>query len=844
MTKNLIPNSDFELSIEGWADLGSGVTVNTLATTTIWSPSGAKALEYKVTNSTGSAKNGTVTQPNGALAPMPIKAGTSYTFRALLNILDVGNGTGADLAIVWYTAAGAQVGSVSESEPKSTKLGEQTLSLTATAPATAERASVRVRLVNIANGKIGWFYLDSIEFFDASEITNLEKIVCNGFNFNDQVKTSLESLVFNSAQPKAKLAENPNTDGVLLIEEPHFTPAYFEAQVRILTKSTLDEALAVVGELIDALQGCAQIEGGAPIEWTPNTTSTTYVAYGLFAEIVDIPITVEGELAGWFVRTPVLKIKLTCRPFLHTEERVVLETTESTEQFQTVYIGGIGGDVPAEARMIVTDKATQLRRFIEWGQDLVESETNPSIRLKGEVLSVTGTSSTKVAKAGSISGEVIKATLLYGVPITVCTTGPIANVGTYRVKPRVFVESTQTGPICALRISYKIGEGGETKRKWVEVQQTSNWVEVDLEEVFAEEVERGEQVTQIQIQGQGTKYGCTIYIDTLSLIPTKRYAVGRGKLNYTEPSTYSGYDQFIQTAGSLTGKTAEVGGIWGGFGDADDFAVVTNARAAQRTAISDAAGTPRYAPLGATSFTDISVSAEVWTTNTQWDTGLVMGVLARYVDNNNWLMFGVKRLKTGTAFANEGNAYVGQLYKKVAGVKTEISSEIFAGTSALLGVTISHISLQLIALSTGEWKVGMEGTLWASGIDTDLGTAGALKTGKMGLFDEKTGATAETRSYDNFQAYVPTVAVVCNPSKALEANTQGANLEDTTGKYRSPMSEYRGADIYLDPAGKGNLINRLTVKMRRNDTPTETDPNVTDKQALKVYARERYLSPR
>ena len=41
-------------------------------------------------------------------------------------------------------------------------------------------------------------------------------------------------------------------------------------------------------------------------------------------------------------------------------------------------------------------------------------------------------------------------------------------------------------------------------------------------------------------------------------------------------ATYIARDGFNQTAGALTGKTADVGGTWTGAGDTDDFNVCAN----------------------------------------------------------------------------------------------------------------------------------------------------------------------------------------------------------------------------------------------------------------------------
>lgn len=666
--------------------------------------------------------------------------------------------------------------------------------------------------------------------------TDLEKIVLNSVNFNDGEKLTLESLTFTPAQAKAKLVENANADGVVLVEEPQYTPAFFELEVRVEPEATTDAALEVVGEVIDVLTKCARTEEGSVLDWTPNETESTYTSYAILGELLEVPITMTGEMAGWFVESPILKIKLTCRPFLYREERKVLNLVESSEQFQTAYIGGIEGDVPAEARMVITDKSTNARRYIEWGQDVVETEINPSIRIKGESFVTTNFSGTQTTKEGSVSTKVVSSSLV-GSPVTICSTGSIANLGSYRAKLRVY----GTGDGTQVRVTYKIGDGPETKRSWVTLPRINSWVELDLQELFLEEVQRGEQVSQIQIQAF-SPVPSTIYIDTLSLMPTRRYAVGRGQINYTEASTISLFDKFNQGSGNLAGKVAEIGGTWAGEGDADDFTINTTGHYAQRIAVSDVSGTPRYALLGTGKYSDIVVKLNLGTNNTPWDEKLFMGILARYVDANNWAGLLIHREVSEVWPGINANRYYVLFYKKVAGVKSVIDAEITLGTTAT-GTSVNY-NLLLILLSTGDWKIGTNNTVLRSGNDTVFSSSGALKEGKVGIFDEKTGATAETRTYDSLEAFVPLVSVVCNSGKAVEIDEQSADLESTNGKYWSPISEYRGSDFYLDPAGQDNLINRLAVKMRRNDIKTESDPNTTDKQALEVFARERFLAPR
>lgn len=671
-------------------------------------------------------------------------------------------------------------------------------------------------------------------------MASLEKILLNAVNFNDATKLSMESLTFTPAQAKAKFAENPNSDGVVLVEEPQYTPAYFDMMVRVVSAKKTDEALVVIGEVMDALTACARTEEGSEVEWTPNEGSITYAAYALLGELLEMPITVTGELAGWFIRFPVLKIKLTCRPFLFTDERLVLASTTSETQFQVAYVKGIEGDVPAEGRMVITDKATKKRRFVEWGQDLVESEVgNPSIQLKGETMVTAGFGGTSTIKAGSVSTNVITAKVI-PIPVTVCSTGPISNLGSYRIKERLW----STGGV-QLRASYRIGDGPLTSRGWVEIPQTEQWVEIDLYEALLEEPERGDQVSQINIEAKSAN-GATIYLDTMGLMPTKRFAVARGLADFSTPSVLSIYEPFSAPEGALTGKVAEIGGTWEGAGDAVDF--TKTGGSAYRTEKSDAVNLGRYNVLP-TKYTNIFASLDVGNTNPRNEYGSCgsMALIVRYKDTNNWLRYQLSRSASGIG----GNHWYGYLSKRVGGVVTySFGPPIGPNNNYSPIVMLPYFTpfydctLELLVLEDGTFRLGANGEVLLTGQDADLATGGALAEGKVGINDEMTTADSSIRYFDNLTAFQPTIGIVCNSGKSVEIRPNDAQIESTTGKYWNPVSPYRGSDFYLDPSGPDALVNRLAVKVRRADTKVEPDTVVNDKHALEVFARERFLVPR
>lgn len=829
-----------------------------------------------------------------------------------------------------------------------------------------------------------------------------------GLALNDGTAYTIdgETFVFRPAEKKPLWATNASANGDALVSEAHYGPSFFEFDVHAVPAATPAAGLEALGKLLDAFQGCERIEGGEELLWTPAGTVTAYTAYVLLAEINDVPITVSGADAGWFLNAPLLKVKLTCRPFLYALERVVLAATESgAEPLQVAYVEGIKGDVPAEGRLVLTDKATQDRRFAEWGQDVVESKVNPPLLLEagpdlglpglldsfnranedpvgqggnwvgkvfssnenmkvvnnqlarsgaggigsavynrtmadgevsvtiatlgnsynlwirtanegtakptgylctfsnpesvqlqkfdGEVFSSLAASVTQViapgdaialraigttlrvrhkpaggswktlieatdvtyssgriairgsestlryddfkvvdlsTKTGSYSTNVVKATLT-PTAVALCSTGSIKHIGSYRLKLRCQAD----GEGALFRASYRVGDGPWTSLPWVAPPLENEWCELDLREAFLEEAEKGEQVSEIRIEGKVESKAKNVigYVDFLNPMPTLRYGVGRGPTHIDSPTLLDASDPFDDVKGALTGQSADIGGTWEAAGGIADFEEVKESEEAflKRAAKEDVKDAGRYVFLSGTAgMTDTVVECEVKRTGITETNNLHQGVLARYVNNENWL-----RLNFVPATLIHSNLI---LRWKVAGV-------LFENIYALP----SHFSegswgkLRLVVMVDGTATVYWQGAKIATKWRSEFAQGGALAKGKVGIYDGFTAVDAVTRNYRNFVAWTPAVPTVCESSQSLECRHDAVERENAGGTYWSPVPEYRGAHFLLDPAGGEKRINRLAVKMRRNDNKLESDSTVTDKHTLEVLARERYLTP-
>lgn len=658
---------------------------------------------------------------------------------------------------------------------------------------------------------------------------------------------NLEVLDFTPAAKRPEFADNAGADGELLVREAHYTNSSFEIQVRVSPQANMDTALTKLGELRDAIQACERIEGGVPLEWKPAGATTTYTYYAIVGEETGLPIVVEGDDAGYFLNAPVLRFKLTCRPFGYTVERTVKAATESgAEPLQVVYVGGIKGDVPAEGRLVLTDKATQDRRYVAIGRDVVETEAEPDILLTAAELVVTGFSGSSTTRAGGFPNEFgvgkVKRATAVTEATTMCGTGVISNVGSYRVLARIYTDSEDA----RIRLSYRVGDGAllpAAPPHFLEPPVVSNFAQLDLGEITLEEVTLGTQKSELRIEVKTAGQPAEIDLNYLMLIPTsKGYGVGRG-LAASAPTKLLAYDTFLQAEGALAGKTLPLGGTWAGAGDVDDFTVIAASGVARRTAVSDSGlGNGRYAIAGLEEPTTAKASVHYLVQDPeQKEAGGASrrGVFLRYTATTNWLMASVELLLMGHYL---------KVRKCVAGVETSIGKILLPSP---LGDGSAKTVVSLEATAEGAWRAwahapGATAAPLLSGHESVLATGGALAKGRGGFYDSYIAAGARTREFDDFSLLAGDLANrVCYSGKEAELRHDGFLREDSTGTYYGTTSLYRGADLYLEPAGGSGRINRVVVAMRRNDVETELDtPIPTDKHSLTVLARERFLAPR
>lgn len=286
---------------------------------------------------------------------------------------------------------------------------------------------------------------------------------------------------------------------------------------------------------------------------------------------------------------------------------------------------------------------------------------------------------------------------------------------------------------------------------------------------------------------------------------------------------------------SKPGLTADVGGKWHGAGiigaaAADSFQVEATGHTAQRTAVSDSSldSGGSYAILGSTAAA-CKVQATVKFSIPLFSVAHYrFGLLARYVDADNW---------AALVLCDEYPAGELHLYKKASGTVSRVAGSL--PSSYLATTNLAH-ALRLEIDANGAYRGYWFDNLLLSGADSVFATGGVLASGKCGLYDAYTSATASTRNYDDYLQTGPSATV--NYQHVIDAS--GAVVLDDDSIARSDGTRpprFEGAYLTAPPAGREDRTHRLAVKMRRTDIDNGPDSEIGDPQRVDVTVTPRVL---
>ncbi len=857
-----------------------------------------------------------------------------------------------------------------------------------------------------------------------------EGLVIDGLNVTDDVTYLLAELNVAPAKKRPEWITGADSDGAELAQEPRYEPRIVSGRILVVPQASMNAALDAVNALTDKLQEASR--GGVDLLWTPANSTRSGTLKVLMGEFENVPISVDGSDAGWFVNSPPIPFVLTCRPFIYGAERgnivdafsidsigaytfdsgsgslsvtggQLVPSNTATKRFHrsaepwrqtgfwatfkvttgtsvasfrldiakrlgaTDYVGllynhasgltirkcvggtltllasgeapslsastsywlrarferdtitverftaaptptstpaatvtytltgadatmfgggvagdvgieftpagvdwrlddlliepnktrsalplaeleiaNVAGDVDAEARLIATDGAGQVRRYFRWGREsryYPTSGTPPPLIIDSSAMVTAGFAGTTDSRTGAYNGasnNVITLGLRPQIQ-AICGLGDLTHVGAFRPQLRIHCAATTI----AVRLTYQTLDGPAISLPF-KVPVVTGWNDIDLGLVTIPAATLGGQRWTGQIEAYTlTPVGVGPDVDVVNLMPAEAFMLARA--SYTGgTSVLVAHDDFDgrSTSSALGGTGAPAGGTWTTAGATTDFSVPATdptgmVDPVSRATTSDSA--LRTAVLGTTDHTNCEVSIQFTATaypEVAHGVGVYHGVFARWVNSTTNLkvqvvvykqdaVSPVRTLLSVVRDSSIGLAGSAALDPLTAGMIHELRVTVFASGSGIArlstldGVTLTEVAFAHAALAAG----------------------GPIATGRPGFFDANFSAAASTRTYDNFAVGLPGAEpVVINPGRWIESNSNDTVRQDAAGVYVGPPAEAIGARFTLPPAGTRNRRARVAAMARRNNIDTTADDHIADALELQAIWTPRYLN--
>lgn len=246
----------------------------------------------------------------------------------------------------------------------------------------------------------------------------------------------------------------------------------------------------------------------------------------------------------------------------------------------------------------------------------------------------------------------------------------------------------------------------------------------------------------------------------------------------------------------------------------------------QRTAVSDGTlQTGRFARLGSGTAASVAVTLDVDSGRIDGTVNQRGGPFCRYIDTTHWLML----VRTG--WVGTGGTVPGWAVYKCVGTETQLGSGSFPSANAGL-----MMPLTLAVSGTGICYIYINGELVKTlPPDANLATGGALESGGFGAYDAYTSASALTRNYDNFGAWVPNSDAAMFSGQSAYLRSDGNYRESSDGLSIGPIADPTGDLLRIPVSGEEGRSVQMMVKASRGDFDQLPDSAIDDISARISY---------
>lgn len=642
---------------------------------------------------------------------------------------------------------------------------------------------------------------------------------------------SIEQMSFPAAPVDTRWAEPVDADGNTPVAHRYLNA---EVNLQIGVHATAAVDLAGAAAALAAKIAKLEREGGTLQRTLPTGVKIIFDILPAGATI-DLPTDI-AYAVGNYISAP---IKLTRKPFGRGPEQAYTAHTETALAAAVFVETAVPGDVPALGRLVITDAQGQNRKWAAYGVQSrrYDPSADAALYYEAETRTRFGTASVVGVGGASGGGATVLATLASGWAQILSTQADGGgnhhrHAGRYRVLARVFSPATNIGTV-SLALDWAIGDYQfVTRNTQVDIQRTEffwGFALLDLGVVSIPVAVAGAQRWEGRIVGKTSWPGDQVYIDGYTLIPIDEGSgEASGTAQLTAAPSLLARDEFAQTPGALNGDALPIGGTWATTGGTGDFQTaaagggIGATTSLQRTHVSDAAGlnNGRFALASGTASLVTAAVAATFSSELLADAS--QGLVARYVDTDNFLLGSVDLL-TGDVTVTA----------RVAGVDLMLATmgRPFTG----------RLPFSLTVDDTGGWQMyaGTEALFPKHFLfHSSLAPGGALAAGKAGLFDQQTSAVANTRTVKNFSVYAPPVNAAIYANQPLEVRADRVIRKDPSGTVWSEVA-FEGDLLMVPCAGPENRSVRVIALASRGGVGA-ADPVIDDLTA-QLFVTPRYL---
>lgn len=750
---NLVADPSFETASGLWAGVGGGL----LARSSAAAREGDTGALITVPASAGTG----IASPAGAAA-WPCSASTTYTAAAYVRAAAASDvGKTVQLLVEEITNAGATVGGTNATVVLTAQW--QRLSVSRAFGATG----VRFRL---------W----------------LANTTATAFNFHaDQVQMIAEATASNYFDGDTPGCSWGGTYGASTSSRPAPGGPRFYAIVADLEKK------------IDRLNR----EGGTLKRVVPDGDPIIFdVVRATYSAVMDRRVI--------YAKRTEASITFICKPFGRGATEVVGPNNDETVLPALRFLlAGVGGDVPALGRLIVTERQGADQFRLLWGLRSRYYDPAATAALFYEAEGRTALIGAAGALANASAGQAavhgpIASTGFQAVLSTQASGGGahLTHTGTYRLLARI--QSTGNG---SLELTADYAEGDRIQR----VPTGKTFVptspgQYELADLGCVRLTRGLWEGRVLARHTSPGVSVSLSVDCLFLVPVAE-AAGQayGRPALSPPSVLTLLDTADAGAAiALVGNGPYgVGSVYAGGGDADDF-TYTATGLIQRAFTGDSGGLQagRY-DWSPTSLTMTAVQVDFLASAANVS-ALRQGVVARAENATNaviayyrWPISTFGTLNLEHASGGGSTLYSVNAPALLAG--TWYTLTLYVDTAGRFAVYLNAQGAQL-------------GDPLLTGVDAALATGGTRAAGFTGLFDGNSSGSAVTRQYDNVRSWAPSLDAALFANRQLEVRSSEVRRQDPGGTtWGAPGKD--GDYLLIPPAGPDNRTAEVIVKASRGN---------------------------